>query len=685
MLVHNLVPSLLRKARTILIFKKGAKEDPNSWRPISICSILRRIIERVLDRRLNDYIILNDNQVGFTSTPGTYLNTMILNFCLLKAKKDKLDCAVVLLDVQKAFEETSHAHLEKKLDHTLMPNDLRNLTKSLLLNNKSQIQTKIGTSSQLEIKKGVFQGLPLSPKMFNLSINHVLDAVNERDIVSRYGFEISPDVEKVTGRGFADDLALFGNSQDSALQLAKIAWNELDKVGYKLNFEKCIVINIKKGVLVSDNLKVDDNIIRAMQVGDIIKYLGVNFQDEIAFTPENIMSKFNKDLQYLISCQMLYAHQKIALINQYIWPCLIYSLQNTPLSKIPQSFLEDLDKMVRSTVKAIIGLPHDTPNSMLYAPKKVRGLQITRPSWETYLQHYNVCIAVMKSNDKYAPFCKDLEKEMRKCVEKLNLNSAELETEFRAKEKAKPTKIMREKLRHKEYENWCNLQQRGIGVKMFSECTPYNQIVMDKKGITNSEWVTSLKMNCNVVPVRSIPGRSTDTPQCRNCTERETLPHVLGSCHAGDLLRNARHHEIRSIIADHLRKENWTVQEEIHCVASNGSNRRVDIWCYKPNLNKGFILDPTVRMEMSLEQAGAVNEEKKSIYEPCIQYFRENYQIEDIEVMGLLVGARGAVTKFFEEFRRNFKLPKSLTEKVVISAIRGSCKIINNHLYKAKR
>lgn len=112
--------------------------------------------------------------------------------------------------------------IEKKLDHTIKPDGLRNLTKFLLIKNETQIQTIKGTSSSKEIKKGFFQGLPLPPKIFNLSINHVLGAVNEPNISSRYGFQISHDVDNVSGRG----LAFNGNSKESVCQLANIGWNE---------------------------------------------------------------------------------------------------------------------------------------------------------------------------------------------------------------------------------------------------------------------------------------------------------------------------------------------------------------------------------------------------------------------------------------------------------------------------
>ena len=51
--------------------------------------------------------------------------------------------------------------------------------------------------------------------------------------------------------------------------------------------------------------------------------------------------------------------------------------------------------------------------------------------------------------------------------------------------------------------------------------------------------------------------------------------------------------------------------EEIHCVASNGSNRRVDIFAVDRSKKLGHISDPTVRFETYDEQPLDIEVEKK--------------------------------------------------------------------------
>ncbi len=208
---------------------------------------------------------------------------------------------------------------------------------------------------------------------------------------------------------------------------------------------------------------------------------------------------------------------------------------------------------------------------------------------------------------------------------------------------------------------------------------------MSKQGLSSSEWISYLKMVGDVVAVRAIPGRSrSQDNRCRHCSEYETLSHVLGSCEHGNLLRNSRHHRIRTSIANAFRNLGLTVYEEVHCNSDAGSNRRVDIIAYDEETRNGFIIDPTVRIESSLDQPEGVNLEKQGIYNPCLPDLREKYNLKSLDVTGIFVGARGTISKFFQSFCKDHKLPRQLLEDVAIIAVKGSHQILTNHLYPPK-
>ena len=86
-------------------------------------------------------------------------------------------------------------------------------------------------------------------------------------------------------------------------------------------------------------------------------------------------------------------------------------------------------------------------------------------------------------------------------------------------------------------------------------------------------------------------------------------------------------------------------------------------------------------MEQDANQAEAVDLEKESIYEPCIPYFKEKLGLNDIKVIGLYVGARGTITKFFMDFMKSFGIPAPLIEDIVITVLKKSVQICVHHLF----
>ncbi|KAJ4445478.1 hypothetical protein ANN_07286 [Periplaneta americana] len=162
--------------------------------------------------------------------------------------------------------------------------------------------------------------------------------------------------------------------------------------------------------------------------------------------------------------------------------------------------------------------------------------------------------------------------------------------------------------------------------------------------------------HCSSIDFRYMNGlgRSQNGTHCRYCrSEKETLAHILGACLHGELLRNSRHHKIRSLLASALRRKNYQVEEEVHGLSTNGSTRRNDIIAIPTRSTSGFIIDPTVRMEMYENQPAEVHQEKCDIYDPAIPYYKEKYHLTSIEVIGLLMGLEGPSQKDSRIFVRS--------------------------------
>jgi hypothetical protein len=583
-----------------------------------------------------------------------------------------------------------HSHLVKCLQSQAIPSALRNIVINLISDNETIIQTRTSTTQAIQFKRGVLQGSPLSPLLFNLSINYVLEELTDPDYAKQYGYSLTSELLNLTAMNFADDTANLSNSKQGIAITIEKTIELFQQSGLSINPSKSICICIELGKhVVEDIILSDGTLIPSLKDQETVRYLGVDFNSQLTFDNAKVINSLTTSLNKLVATPMLRPHQKITIINDYIWPTLVYPLQMAPLNKLPKSFLQDVDRVIRSSVKEILSIPTDTPNAMLYASKNLRGLSITKSEWEAFLQHYNICLVLVSANDPYIPYARDLLDEMQKCEQALNFTEREVEDmkkqvqESKSKTKDKVTKKMRDALREREYQDWSKLKLRGIGVIQYADNPKGNKSLMDKTGLTTTEYVTLLKMNANVTSVRAIPGRSLDGNQCRHCcAEKETLAHVLGSCPRGGLIRNHRHNTIRQLLAKSMNDVGFEVAEEVHCIADGGSTRRIDIIAYNSQNKEGYILDPTVRFESGNceEQSLKVDEEKKGIYEPCINYFKNAYNLEHIEVIGLYVGARGTIPKFVQSFVSRFGLRGNIVHDIMMSALRGSIQIYNHHL-----
>ena len=72
---------------------------------------------------------------------------------------------------------------------------------------------------------------------------------------------------------------------------------------------------------------------------------------------------------------------------------------------------------------------------------------------------------------------------------------------------------------------------------------------------------------------------------------------------------------------------------------------------------------------------------EREYYEPCIPDLKLAYNLEEVFIIGLLIGTRGTIFTVFENFRKKFGLSKQLSKDVAVAAVKGSCQILHNHLY----
>ncbi|CAG4966884.1 unnamed protein product [Colias eurytheme] len=171
----GVVPESWKIANVQPIPKKGSRADPTNYRPISITSILGKVMERLLNKNLMLYLegndLLSDHQYGFRRNRSTGDLLVHMTHTIGQAIDGQGEALAVSLDISKAFDRVWHESLLRKLPSFGICPDLCTWISNFLRNRSFQVTVE-GCSSDIHlVNAGVPQGSVLSATLFLLHIN----------------------------------------------------------------------------------------------------------------------------------------------------------------------------------------------------------------------------------------------------------------------------------------------------------------------------------------------------------------------------------------------------------------------------------------------------------------------------------------------------------------------------------
>ena len=267
------------------IYKKGQRCMPENYRPVSLLSVICKLLERIITDQIINHIKINEmschQQHGFIKRRSTTTNLLEALNIWTEATMHGIPVDVLFLDYSKAFDTVPHKRLMEQVKSFGIQGDALRWISSFLSNRRQKVRVNGQHSEFKPVLSGVPQGSILGPILFTIFVNDIPDEIN--NIISMYADDtklyaaVASDVESSS---LADDLK------------AVEEWAR--KMQMRFHPGKCKVMHIGRTNPCREyQMTTDDGQLHTLESVESEKDLGVLVDKELKFSA-HCQSKVNK-------------------------------------------------------------------------------------------------------------------------------------------------------------------------------------------------------------------------------------------------------------------------------------------------------------------------------------------------------------------------------------------------------
>lgn len=645
----------MKNTRTVLIPKGSGIVTPTNTRPLSITSVVVRQLHRILALRLKSLTSFDKSQKAFIDCDGTMENLSIVSTILQDARMARKEVHIAILDLRKAFDSVTHSTIIETVESLGCPKPFCEYIKNLYIDACTTLQYD-GSKTCIKIKRGVLQGDPLSPLLFNAVMDRAI-----KSIPQHVGYNVNGNTFNCIA--YADDIIIVGSTK-LGLQLAIDAFAKaLASFGLEINEDKSSTLSMipsgkekKIKVIVEPCFKVNNNMLEAIGPTMLWKYLGIRFvgsgmndSEDLGCSMSHMLKKVDK--------APLKPQQRLQILKTCVIPKYMHMLV---LGRTAKYKLKYIDNTIRRFVRKWLRFPNDIPIAYMYASVSAGGLGIPKLSEQ---------VPLVKMSR--------LEKFVNKDVE--------------------TSRVFKQSLYIQRQLSWCkeNLAHLGSNItkdsknnewrKRLLKMVDTNDLAEAKHSKASNDWVSSRSLDISgddyikyhhiragCLPSRSRTSRGRRLNRCcrAGCRVSETNHHVIQVCHRTHGGRVLRHDRLVEMLSKHFNnRDRYKALVEPIFKTSVG-NRKPDLLLTREG--KTYVLDVQVVNGSSINRDYVAKKNKYKDIQGLEELIKKKCASRTIEYDAITISYKGVVERNTYKLFQTLNIGEHLIFMLITSVLRGS-------------
>ena len=340
------MPDDWKLANVTPFLKKGSKSLPCNYRPISLTSVVCKMLETLIRDKLVNHLeennLLKNTQHGFQYKRSCLMNLLDFLYDILNQYDESKSVDIIYLDFQKAFDKVPHKRLLIKLKSHGIKGNVLKWIQNWLHNRKQRVVLNGKASNWTNVNSGVPQGSVLGPVLFLVYINDIDEGVTS--IISKFADDtkiassVASNVQVLEMQNNLDKLSEWGQTWQMSFNADKCKVLHIgyrnEKAKYFLNGTqlKSVDSEIDLGVTISSSLKPSQQCSEVVKKANkIIGLIGRSFEYK---SKDTILTLYNSLvrplLEYCVQAWCPYYQKDIAKLErvQHRVTKMIPSLRN---------------------------------------------------------------------------------------------------------------------------------------------------------------------------------------------------------------------------------------------------------------------------------------------------------------------------------------------------------------------